>query len=256
MNISRKAKLFAIDAHKGQVRKTDVEKPMIIHPICVAEILEKYDFDKNVVAAGYLHDVIEDTKYTKKDIEDNFGLDIASLVMGASEPDKSLSWEIRKKHTIESVKKLDLRHKAVVCADKISNLEDLRDLIELKGNSIFNSFNRGYESQKWYYEGIYKSLVINEDENFPSFVRLRKIIDSVFNDKQSDNYIKNIIFKDNAEDYAKLLKIHYQKKEIFKMKSVLENRKPYVIEFTGTPRTGKTTLINNLYDFLVRVVSM
>ena len=131
--IKEDAKNFAIDAHDGQRRKSDKSKPMIIHPINVANILSEYGFDENVVAAGYLHDTVEDTKVTLDDIKNSFGEDIASLVEGASEPDKSLSWEERKKHTIETIKTLDLRHKAVIAADKISNLEDLRILFEIKG---------------------------------------------------------------------------------------------------------------------------
>ena len=99
---------------------------MIIHPINVANILSEYGYDDNVVAAAYLHDVIEDTKYTKEDLLNEFNDDIVSLVLGATEEDKSLSWEERKTITIDKVKYLDLRHKAVVCADKISNLEDMR----------------------------------------------------------------------------------------------------------------------------------
>ena len=100
----------------------------------------------------------------KEDILENFGEDIASLVMGASEPDKSLSWEERKKHTIENIKNLDLRHKSIVCADKISNLEDLRILSEISGKYDFSCFKRGYESQKWYYTEVYNSLIFNEEE--------------------------------------------------------------------------------------------
>ena len=120
-------------------------------PINVANILEQYNYDDSVIAAGYLHDVIEDTKYTEKDIEKIFGTDIASLVISASEPDKSLSWEERKQHTIETIKNLDLRHKAIICADKISNLEDLRIISEIKGKYDFSCFKRGFEKQKWYY---------------------------------------------------------------------------------------------------------
>ena len=98
--IKEDAKNFAIDAHDGQRRKSDKSKPMIIHPINVANILNEYGFDENVVAAGYLHDTVEDTKVTLDDLKNSFGEDIASLVEGASEPDKSLSWEERKKHTI------------------------------------------------------------------------------------------------------------------------------------------------------------
>ena len=123
MDMKEKAKLFAIRAHMGQVRKSEPDKPMIMHPIGVGQLLESFGYDDNVVAAGYLHDVVEDTKYTIEDIEKEFGSDIASLVMGASEPDKSLSWEERKKHTIKETEKLPLRNKLVICADKINNLE-------------------------------------------------------------------------------------------------------------------------------------
>ena len=249
MKIELKAKKFAIKAHKGQVRKNDKDKPMIIHPINVANILKEYDFDQNVISAGYLHDVVEDTKYEIENIKEMFGEDIASLVWGASEEDKSLSWEERKEHTIEKTKTLDLRHKAVICADKISNLEDLRILYELNGESVFSSFKRGFESQKWYYTEVYNSLIMNEDRHHPMFIRLKEIIDYIFYNKNSNEYVKNIIFKDNLDEYNLLKNIHYRKEEVFKLKNVLSKKKPYVIEFTGTPRTGKTSLINNLKDF-------
>ncbi len=249
MNILSKARRFAINAHKGQVRKSDLIKPMIIHPINVANILKEYNFDESVIAAGYLHDVIEDTKYTKEDILKRFGDDITSLVVGASEPDKSLSWEERKKHTIKNTKSLDLRHKAIICADKISNLEDLRIIFEIKGQCDFSNFKRGFESQKWYFTEIYQSLIFNEDENRPMFKRLKELIDHIFNNQTNHDYIKNKIFENKSDEYQKLINYHYRKEEIYKLKNVLNNQEPYIIEFTGTPRTGKTSLINNLYDF-------
>lgn len=248
MNIKEKAKLFAINAHKGQVRKATVDKPMIIHPIDVADIISEYNFDDNVISAGYLHDVIEDTKYTKEDLLKEFNEDIVSLVLGDTEKDKSLSWEERKTRTINEIKDLDLRHKAVVCADKISNLEDLRIIFETKGKKDFSAFKRGYDKQKWYYTEIYNSLIYNEDSNYTMFTRLKLLIDDVFNDDKHDS-LERRIFKDNQSEYQELLTIHYKKQEIYKMIKVLSNHKPYVIEFTGTPRTGKTTLMNNLYDF-------
>ena len=220
---------------------------MIIHPMNVANILEHYKFDDNVVAAGYLHDVVEDTKYELSDIKEKFGDDIASLVAGASEPDKSLSWEDRKQHTIDTIKTMDIRHKAIVCADKISNLEDLKIMFEINGNHDFSAFKRGFDSQKWYYTEIYNSLIYNEDVNFEMFTRLKELIDYLFYDKK-DKYVEDIVFDGRSEEFKILNKLHYQKEELFKLKELLETI-PYVIEFTGTPRTGKTTLINNLYDF-------
>src|SRR5574344_103388 len=248
-NIKTKALEFAIKAHKGQRRKSDSTKPMIIHPINVANILEENGFDDNGIGAGYLHDVVEDTKYSIDDIRNNFNDDIASLVEGASEPDKSLSWEVRKKHTIDITKNLDLRHKAIICADKISNLEDIMILGEINGNYDFSAFKRGFKDQKWYYEEVYNSLINNEDKDNLLFTRLKYLIDYVFEDKRNDSYFKDVIFKDNIEEYNKLNKLHYKKEELYKLYKVINNHKPYVIEFTGTPRTGKTTIINNLKDF-------
>lgn len=248
MDIKEKAKLFAIQAHMGQIRKNEPDKPMIMHPINVGELLESYGYDDNVVAAGYLHDVVEDTKYTIEDIDKEFGSDIASLVMGASEPDKSLSWEERKKHTILEVKNLPFRNKLVVCADKINNLEDLSLKFQKNGNRDFSNFKRGEESQKWYYTNVYESLVNNENENLPIFKRLKNALDEVFYDKE-DLYLKDVIFADNEDYYVKLKKLHAMKVELQRLKSLSSLDKPFVIEFSGTPRTGKTTTINNLYDF-------
>ena len=248
MDIKEKAKLFAINAHMGQVRKSEPDKPMIIHPISVGQLLESLGYDDNVVAAGYLHDVIEDTKYTSKDIEKEFGQDIACLVNSASEPDKSLSWEERKRHTIAQTKNLPLRNKAVICADKISNLEDLFLKFEKSGIRDFSPFKKGEEDQKWYYTSIYESLITNEDQNLPIFIKLKDILDKVFN-KKEDLFLKDVIFNDNKDYYAKLRKLHAQKIELQHLKSLCSLTKPFVIEFSGTPRTGKTTTINNLYDF-------
>lgn len=248
MNIKQKAKEFAIKAHNGQRRKSDNEKPMIIHPIDVANILSEYGYDDNVIAAGYLHDVLEDTKYTKEDLLTEFNEDVVSLVLGASEKDKGLSWEERKTETINTIKDFDLRHKAVVCADKISNLEDMRIIFEIKGEKNFSAFKRGYEKQKWYYTEVYNSLKYNIDENNIMLNRLKLLIDDIFNNRKNDE-LEMEIFKNNEDEYNKLKKLHYRKLEVYKMKMVLDNKKPYVIEFTGTPRTGKTTLIKNIEDF-------
>ena len=134
MNLKDRAKLFAINAHMGQIRKSEPDKPMIMHPIGVGMLLEEYGYDEKIVAAGYLHDVVEDTKYTIFDIKKEFGDEVANLVMGATEPEKSLSWEERKTHTIENTKELPLDNKLVICADKINNLEDLMLKFGKNGN--------------------------------------------------------------------------------------------------------------------------
>ncbi len=247
MDVKEKAKTYAIEAHRGQVRKGEPDKPMIIHPISVGMLLEEYGYDDNVIAAGYLHDVVEDTKCSIEDIKEYFGNDIATLVRGASEPDKSLSWEERKQHTIEETKKLPLRNKLVICADKINNLEDLMINFQKSGRRDFSAFKRGENQQKWYYTSVYYSLIYGENPNLPIFVRLKEVLDIVFYNKE-DLYLKDTIFN-NSEYYKKLKKLHARKVELQRLKSLCSLKKPFVIEFTGTPRTGKTSIINNLYDF-------
>ena len=248
MDIKEKAKKFAIKAHMGQIRKSDPDKPLIIHPISVGMMLEEYGYDDQVVAAGYLHDVVEDTKYTVQDIEKEFGEDIANLVMTASEPDKSLSWEERKKDSIERAKTLPLRNKLVICADKINNMECLVIQFQKEGKRDFSRFNRGEEQQKWYQTNIYKSLTFGEDKDLPIFKRLKKALDNLF-DYKDDLYLRDTIFDDNKEYYEQLKRLHAQKLELVELKKLAKIKKPYVIEFSGTLRTGKTTTINNLYDF-------
>lgn len=248
MDIKEKAKIFAINAHKGQIRKNEPDKPMIMHPIAVGNLLEEYGYDDNVIAAAYLHDVVEDTEHTIEEIQKEFGEDIASLVLAASEPDKSLSWEERKKDTIERTRKLSFREKLVICADKINNLEDLMIKFQKTGQRDFSLFRRGEEQQKWYYTEIYKSLINGEDNQLPIFERLKEVSDIVFN-KKENLFLKDTIFADNLEYYEKLKKLHAQKMELQKLKELCSLSKTFVIEFSGTPRTGKTTTIRNLYDF-------
>lgn len=248
MDVKEKAKLFAIKAHMGQVRKSEADKPMIMHPIAVGYMLESFGYDDAVVAAGYLHDVVEDTQYTIDDIRKEFGEDIASLVYDASEPDKSLSWEVRKKYTIDKVKNLPFRNKLVICADKINNLEDLYLIFEKSGKRDFSAFKRGEELQRWYYTGIYESLISGEDESLAIFARLKDVIDKMFFGKE-DLFLRDTVFIDHLDYYKKLRQLHAMKRELQNLKSLCSLPKPFVVEFSGTPRTGKTTTIHNLYDF-------
>lgn len=176
MNIKQKAKEFATKAHAGQVRKADPSKPYIVHPIGVAEILEGLGYDDNVIAAAYLHDVVEDTGYTLEDIKKEFNSDIASLVDSVSETNKDLSWEERKNSMIHSIKQKQLRNKVISCSDKINNIEALTKLLKENGMKVFNSFKRSYDKQLWYYKSIYQSLIYGEDENMPLFKRLKNDI--------------------------------------------------------------------------------
>jgi len=179
-NKVERALCFAIMAHKGQVRKCEPNKPKVLHPCAVAGIVRKYTNDPNIIAAAYLHDVVEDTKYTIEDIEKYFGVSVAKYVNIATEPDKTLSWEERKRYMIDRVKTLSYEEKLIIIADKINNIEDLERTLEEKGNIDFSKFNRGEVQQEWYFRNMYKSLLINEDPNNPLLRRLERGINNAF----------------------------------------------------------------------------
>lgn len=82
ISLIEKAYNLASIAHKEQVRKSG--EPYIVHPLCVAIILADLEMDKETIAAGLLHDVVEDTIYTSEEIEKDFGADVALLVDGVT----------------------------------------------------------------------------------------------------------------------------------------------------------------------------
>ena len=190
-NIIERALMFATVVHNGQVRKAEPNKPLIMHPIGVAQILNENGADDNLIAAGFLHDVVEDTKYKIEHIEKYFGKDIAHLVDVATDKNKDKSWEERRKITIQSVKELSLREKMLITADKINNIEDISRMFKEKGHKDFSAFNRGEQYQEWYYRNMYMSLIENEDSENPLFKRLEQGINDVFGRSMQD-YQKSI----------------------------------------------------------------
>ena len=82
ISLIEKAYNLAYEAHKTQVRKSG--EPYIIHPLCVAIILADLEMDKETIAAGLLHDVVEDTIYTGEEIKQMFGEDFELLVDGVT----------------------------------------------------------------------------------------------------------------------------------------------------------------------------
>ncbi|WP_328043340.1 HD domain-containing protein [Neobacillus mesonae] len=157
MDVIDKALQAASKAHERQYRKgTDI--PYIVHPVAVGMILLKAGYSEQVVAAGILHDTVEDTDVTLQDLERDFGQEIAEMVAGCTEPDKSLSWEQRKEHTIEYLKTASTEIRAIACADKLHNLRSIINDQEQYGEEVWSRFKRGKVQQKWYYTNIIESL--------------------------------------------------------------------------------------------------
>ena len=151
-----KAISFAMEAHRGTVRK-GTERPYILHPIEVLQILSSMKADTGLMAAGVLHDTIEDTSVTLKDIVDNFGADVAALVNGHTE-DKRQSWFIRKLTNICELEDADVRLKMLIMADAVSNLRSIYADYREAGEELWLRFNAPKELQAWKYSKVQNAL--------------------------------------------------------------------------------------------------
>jgi len=147
MNLIEKAEQIATTAHKGQTRK-DGKTPYIEHPTAVANILIKNNFPDEVVAAAFVHDVLEDTDFSEKDLLKELGEEVFAIVKTVSE-DKSLPWEERKKAYVEQVRGGSEEAKAVSIADKIHNATNILSDYDKSGPDIWKRFTGGYEKTLW-----------------------------------------------------------------------------------------------------------
>jgi len=144
---------FAAKAHTGQFRK-GTKVPYIVHPLGVSKILIEAGCSEDVVVAGILHDTMEDSSTGIDDIRRDFGEEVARLVEGASEPDKSDTWENRKQHTIDILETAPMDAVYVSLADKLNNIRDIRAEYEKLGDDVFLRFNRPKDKQEWYYRAL------------------------------------------------------------------------------------------------------
>lgn len=119
------AATFAADRHREQVRKNGAG-PYINHPLRVADILanEALVEDGATLIAAILHDVLEDTNTTRREIVDRFNEEVANIVAEVTD-DKSLSKDLRKRLQVANASKKSKAAKLVKLADKLDNCRDL-----------------------------------------------------------------------------------------------------------------------------------
>lgn len=181
MDKIEKAMIFAYERHKTQKRKTN-NCPYFVHLMDVVSILYKEGVSEDLICAGYLHDSVEDFKYTKvreEEIRKEFGDGVANLVMAVTETDKSLSWLERKTRSIEHLKTASREIKLLKCADKLSNLRDIfRDSKKYGEDKVFDNFKVGKDQQKIYYKGVLEQF--EEIKNTEMYKEYKKLVEKVF----------------------------------------------------------------------------
>ena len=125
MNIVERARIFATLAHEavGQVRKYTSE-PYIVHPAVVASIVARVPHTREMLAAAWLHDVVEDCGVSVADISARFNPRIGLIVQEVSD-DPALSGMARKDAQVVKVGMISPEGKLIKVADKICNLQDV-----------------------------------------------------------------------------------------------------------------------------------
>ncbi len=130
-----RAYVFAAKAHKGQERVSG--EPYLSHPLEVSAILTHLRMDTSTVAAGLLHDAVEDTHATLKEVREHFGDEIAALVDGVTKLSR-IPFSTREEAQAENIRKMvlamskDIRVILVKLADRLHNMRTLDPLPETK----------------------------------------------------------------------------------------------------------------------------
>jgi GTP diphosphokinase / guanosine-3',5'-bis(diphosphate) 3'-diphosphatase len=131
VSLIRKAWEFCFQHHQGQMRASG--EPYIIHPLEVAEVLAEMKMDSTAIAAGLLHDSVEDTPATSEEIEAGFGDQVAHIVEGVTKIDK-IQFANREDRQAENVRKMllamvtDIRVVLIKLADRLHNMRTLEHL--------------------------------------------------------------------------------------------------------------------------------
>jgi len=116
---------FALERHAGQRREGD-QAPFVLHPLEVGSLLSLAGYPDRAVAAGVLHDVLEDTDTDETELEERFGAEVSALVRAVSD-DASIEDERTRKAALRcQVARGPVEAAAVFAADKLSKARELR----------------------------------------------------------------------------------------------------------------------------------
>src|SRR3954462_8228170 len=133
VELLRRAYVFSAFEHRGQVRRSG--EPYLIHPLAVAEFLVELKLDAVAIAAGLLHDVVEDTLTTIERIRELFGPEVAHVVEGVTKI-SAIPFSSSEERQAENFRKMllamvdDIRVILVKLADRLHNMRTLSHLPE------------------------------------------------------------------------------------------------------------------------------
>jgi (p)ppGpp synthase/HD superfamily hydrolase len=145
---------FAAKAHHWQMRKGS-GTPYFEHVVAVALILDRAGFEEDVVVAGLLHDVVEDTATSFEDVAARFGTRVSQLVWRCSEvktdeQGNKRPWIDRKRDHLAALSAAPMEALGIILADKLHNLISIE--LDLRENRpVWSQFHAEREQVLWYY---------------------------------------------------------------------------------------------------------
>ena len=210
MTMLEEAIIYATVMHQGKVRKLQ-GKAFILHPMEVAQILSTMTDDEEIITAGILHDIVEDTDGTLAEIEKRFGERVAFLVASESEneypdEDPTASWQRRKENSLIVLKNSDDNGvKMLWLADKLANIRSLAGAYSEKGEAVWEQLHQSDpEMQCWYYRSIAEivELSLNKTGAFKEFIKHINFIWPGTFDSEKARYRK---YKEVSVDGCKII---------------------------------------------------
>ncbi len=143
--------------HANQLRKHPVEKiPYIVHPAGVAILLERCGADDETIAAGVLHDVLEDCDVTIEELARATTVRVAKLVAETTE-EKGLDWETRKSKHRARLPEISREGLLILAADHVHNLHALVGLLKLSSDT-WSMFHSGRDQRIAHEELVFAHL--------------------------------------------------------------------------------------------------
>lgn len=175
--------IFAVKAHAGTERRGK-GFPYIVHPLEAVAIVATMTSDQELLAAAALHDTVEDTNVTTKEIQEKFGNRVAMIVAYESEEKEKEGgqkpcWHDRKEAAIARLASAPHDAKMVAMGDKLSNMRAIaKDYAQL-GDALWSRFHTSdVKEHEWHYRGLADSL--RELEETDAFQEFESLINQVF----------------------------------------------------------------------------
>jgi (p)ppGpp synthase/HD superfamily hydrolase len=166
--------------------------PYMVHPYSVGFILSHYTNDDRIIAAGLLHDVLEDVSgYTESDMTNEFGPEVVRIVKEVTEDknpddtpdDNRLSWETRKTNYLANLQTDSYEGLMVCCADKIHNLQSMAEAYAELGDRLWSRFHATKEQILWFHQEIMATLKTSlPNDIVAEYERVFIAANEVFND--------------------------------------------------------------------------